>query len=431
MTLAIGGVGAVLLVVGGWYASRQLIHADAWTLVAIGATAFGAAMMVGAAVLSAATPARISDDVAVLRAALEAAADGDLGLDVPAAASHQLQPAAAAAQRAISALRGTLGTVGSATRESALRAEELASQCSVAHVAAQRTAEQGGSVSEQAGAAMEMARTLQEELSGVAQGIAQVEADLRTRRDHAARLETLGVSAASGLSDASESLDELTSRFATTATELTSLGRAVEDVQEFVALVRKMARQSKLLSLNAAMEAARAGEQGSGFGVVAAEVRRLARSSSEAADRTEKLLRDLLARAEVAQEASRDTLALARRTRESVDRTRTAVTELRALDSPASRAVSDVSPSAALGPTGARLDQLAATLATLAQASRDARVAGSAQVARAQDLIAAAHSLGRSTARAAAALPDVRIDRAMPPASTGSSAPPSAEPVPA
>jgi methyl-accepting chemotaxis protein len=72
--------------------------------------------------------------------------------------------------------------------------------------------------------------------------------------------------------------------------------------------VEEIAYQTNLLALNAAIEAARAGDQGKGFAVVAAEVRKLAEraggaakeinalasSSVEVADRSGRLLADLV-----------------------------------------------------------------------------------------------------------------------------------------
>jgi methyl-accepting chemotaxis protein len=54
---------------------------------------------------------------------------------------------------------------------------------------------------------------------------------------------------------------------------------------EFTELIRNIAKQTRLLGLNASIEAARAGAAGAGFGVVAEEIGKLADNSSEAVDK--------------------------------------------------------------------------------------------------------------------------------------------------
>ncbi|MFH1135614.1 MAG: methyl-accepting chemotaxis protein [Pseudomonadota bacterium] len=66
--------------------------------------------------------------------------------------------------------------------------------------------------------------------------------------------------------------------------ELKKIKANVEDVYHFVAEIRKVALQTKILSLNAALEAARAGEHGQGFAVVSDYVRRLAIHSEAMAE---------------------------------------------------------------------------------------------------------------------------------------------------
>jgi methyl-accepting chemotaxis protein len=76
----------------------------------------------------------------------------------------------------------------------------------------------------------------------------------------------------------------------TTAAGMNDIKNVTDQIVRAITVIQDIARQTNLLSLNAAIEAAKAGQQGKGFAVVAEEVRKLAERSGTAAREIEALI---------------------------------------------------------------------------------------------------------------------------------------------
>jgi methyl-accepting chemotaxis protein len=216
------------------------------------------------------------------------------------------------------------------------------------------------------------------------------------------------------LDESAQRLEELANDVRASAGATESLAKATDQVREFVTLVQKIARQSKLLALNAAMEAARAGEQGEGFAVVANEVRRLAATAAEAAEHTDALMKEVLGNMVAARESSARALSAVQSVHTATQHGRASFTQVETGVAEAESWTTAIAESASAGSSLAseitqRLDSLTAGTQSFANAMQDVAAASEEQSASTEEIAAAAAHLSQAAERVAKAARSFRI----------------------
>lgn len=414
--LVAGLVGALVLSACAWLLRHQLSQMGTRTLLALLGTAVGGALILAAIVVAAFAAPASGEGARVLGDALDAAARGDFARAVPDEVPGIFAPLARGLAQAMDGVRTLLLSLRDQLREIASRANDLGTQAATLPPSAQRTTEHLALAGHRMTALGQSARAA---LADAERSRDAAQALMREHRavcDRGGRIASAVRAASNDLSDGAAQAQTVAATLQSTLGDLSALSDSAGEIREFATLVRKMARQSKLLALNAAMEAARAGEQGSGFAVVASEVRRLARSSTEAADRTDALVADVLARAERTRLGAQDGVGALEATHGRLARAVGALRENeRAWHASSSEgAVADHERATAAAPL---TEALAEQLALLVQEGeaigamvREAQLAAGAQLARTQDVAALAATLARAAQKGALSAAAPRLE---------------------
>ena len=125
------------------------------------------------------------------------------------------------------------------------------------------------------------------------EGIEQCRRDMDRVTDLARQSSALVATASGATKDVSACFESLRDNLQATALVFKGLQGRADEIGGIVAVIKRIARQTNLLAINAAIEASRAGAYGKGFAVVAAEVKELARQTDEAAAEAGRLTHEL------------------------------------------------------------------------------------------------------------------------------------------
>ena len=405
--------GAVASANGGrWRVVAHMTQADAahaydlarWALI------IGLVVMLGLTVVTLSfggrfIERRITGPAEELAVAAEAVAAGDFSKQVrDIGADDEIGRLARAVAAMIDELRRLAGALRESSAETESMTAEITASSEEMAASAGQIAHTAADLSQQANTMAETIQALAGSSERLVGAAASLDAGAMEGVDRNARLRALALENRARLDDSSQSLTALSGDVEASAAAIGELAKASEEVRSFVTLVQKLARQSKLLALNAAMEAARAGEHGHGFAVVAEEVRRLAAMSSEAAERTERVVGDVLSGIDQSRASTERTVQTVRAVRDATEQgsqsfghIETAVAEADAWTSSIQQAVSAAS--TLVRDMRAKLDTLAAGTESFAAAMEEVAASSEEQSASTEQIAAAAATLSGAAER--------------------------------
>ncbi len=390
----------VILIWMGWDTLLVILSGDKWWLV-IGPSFFLSVFVCGAGFRYYVSP-KIGRQNAAMAAVAEAVAGGDLTMRPDAAAQGgQIGRLG----RAMVAMTGEISRLATLIRASSTETTTFANEITggTEHLAqaASGIALTASTLSQQAVEMADSIGVLTTDTSRLGDLARHLATGARDGLERNRRLKLLANDNHLRLDESNRRLGALAEDVQASAQAVETVGAAADEIRAFVTLVQKVARQSKLLALNAAMEAARAGEQGEGFAVVANEVRRLAANASDAAGQTEGLIQGILVRIDDARGASARALDRVQAVREATEHGRASFSQVEAAVREADQWTETMASSATagdqlVGELQERLLALNAGTQSFVHAMHDVAAASQQQSASTQEIAAAAAELSRS-----------------------------------
>ena len=406
--------GTLLFVNAGQW--RVLTHADRGTLAAptravrrtlfVGALLVLAALAIGLSLASRYVSRRVSRPATALAGIAEAVAAGDLSVDVADVqrTDNEIDRLSRATDGMIRELRRLAGAIRNSAHETAAMSSQITAGAEEMSASASEMAQTSNDLSRQSSTMAQLIRESAGDTTRLREISERLTAGAKDGVARNAAMRALAHDSRTRLDASVSALENLAVEVQTSATAVEALAVASEEIHAFVTLVHKVARQSKLLALNAAMEAARAGEHGQGFAVVATEVRRLAANSTEAAERTESLVRDIVSRIEESRGASARTVntvqSVLSATRHGIESFGEIERAVRDAEQWAGQTERDATQSQELvGSTSARFEQLAKGTDQFAAAMEEVAASSEQQSASTEEIAAAAQSLAHAAER--------------------------------
>ena len=237
------------------------------------------ATILGVTAAALAVARSISTPIRTAVAVANQVAGGDLRADVGDTADDETGALLGAIQKRTNDLRGLIGRI----QHSSVALISTAT-------AIQATASEQQQVITDYGASTSQAVAAVKEISVTSQELLRTMTEVNDMASHTGKMATAGRVGLGGMDGTMRQLAESTSSF---GSKLAVISERAANINLAVTTITKVADQTNLLSINAAIEAEKAGEYGLGFLVVAREIRRLADQTAVASLDIERMVKEM------------------------------------------------------------------------------------------------------------------------------------------
>jgi methyl-accepting chemotaxis protein WspA len=207
-------------------------------------------------------------------------AEGDLSTEVPRVDARDITGGLLGA---IATMSGNLRALVTRVKQASIELMSTATEFAATSRQQEQTVQGFGASTNQIAAAVKQINSTHQDLLATMEGVNAV----------AAQTADLAVGGQSSLGQLDQSMERLNSAGHTVAARLSAIRDEAAQITGVVTTISKVADQTNLLSINAAIEAEKAGEQGLGFLVLAREIRRLADQTAVATLDIEQMVKQM------------------------------------------------------------------------------------------------------------------------------------------